>query len=581
MTIYSAPLLDMQFAIQEFGGFDDWQHLEGAEDWSAELLEAILDQASKFANGVLSPLNRTGDMQGAQWVDGRVLAPDGFRDAYQQFIAAGWSGLSADPLWGGQGLPYSLAMMVQEIWNSANMAFCLCPMLTTGVQETLKRHGSAQLQNSYLRKLVSGEWTGTMNLTEPQAGSDLSAIRTRAVPEDDYFRITGTKIYITWGAHDLAENIVHLVLARLPDAPEGVKGISLFVVPQYLPNAEGECGEMNDVRCVSIERKLGIHASPTCVMSYGDHKGAIGYLVGEPHHGLGYMFTMMNHARLGVGVEGLAIAESAYQQALLYARSRVQGRLPGVREGERVSIIELPDVKRMLLTMRASIDAMRALCCYMAGMMDRSHRHHDHQQRIAAKARLDLLNPVAKGWCTENAVDLVSMAMQVHGGTGYIEATGIAQCYRDIRITTIYEGTTAIQANDLVNRKLGLDGGADMLALIDEMRGLKLNIQVADNQMQLLIDHYLNALLSFERATKWVVSQSRHPMAVAAVAVTYMRMTGIVVGAWLMLRGASRLNTKMSVARFYIKNVLPQVSAYEQVIIAGASSTLDFDSTLL
>ena len=592
MSTYTAPLKDMQFAIAEFAGVDSIAALPGCGDVNAELVEVVLTEAGKFAQGVLDPLNRSGDKQGAQWRDGVVTAPDGFKDAYAQFIAAGWNGLGGATQYGGQGLPHIIAMPLQEMWNSANMAFCLCPMLTTGVQEALLHHGSAALLETYMHKLVSGEWTGTMNLTEPQAGSDLSAVRTRALPEGDHYRIHGTKIFITWGEHDMTANIVHLVLARLPDAPEGVKGISLFVAPKFMVNADGSPGERNDIRCVSIEHKLGIHGSPTCVLAYGDGPGAVGYLIGQPHRGLEYMFTMMNHARLGVGMEGIAISERAYQHALEYARTRVQGRAIGQRSGDRVTIIHHPDVRRMLMTMKAQTEAMRALGYYAAGELDRSKHHPDPQTRAQHQARLDLLTPVVKGWCTEVAVEIASTGVQIHGGMGFIEETGAAQYLRDARISTIYEGTTGIQANDLIGRKVGAEKGATALTLIDEMRGLDAGLAAAGESFAGMHRGYVQAVHALEAGTRWLVDHYRQqPEAAAAVAVPYLKLFGTVAGGWLMARaaliarerlaapGADRefLEAKLATARFYLEHLLPQAAALSQTVTSGAASTLALD----
>jgi len=592
MSTYAAPLKDMQFAIAEFAGLETIASLPGCEDVNAELVEAVLTEAGKFAQGVLDPLNRIGDKQGAQWRDGVVTAPDGFKDAYQQFAEAGWNGLGGSTEFGGQGLPHIIAMPLQEMWNSANMAFCLCPMLTTGVQEALLHHGSPALLDTYMHKLVSGEWTGTMNLTEPQAGSDLSAVRTRAIPEGDHYRIHGTKIYITWGEHDMVANIVHLVLARLPDAPEGVKGISLFVVPKFMVNADGSTGARNDIRCVSIEHKMGIHGSPTCVLAYGDGPGAVGYLVGEPHRGLEYMFTMMNHARLGVGMEGIAIAERAYQHALQYARTRVQGRAIGQRSGDRVTIIQHPDVRRMLMTMKAQTEAMRALGYYAAGELDRAKHHPDPQARAGHQARLDLLTPVVKGWCTEVAVEIASTGVQVHGGMGFIEETGAAQYLRDARISTIYEGTTGIQANDLIGRKVGAEKGATAMALIAEMRTLDTGLAAAGESFAGMRLVYVQGVNALESATQWLVDHYRQqPDAAAAVAVPYLKLFGTVAGGWLMARaaliarerlagpGADRefFEAKLATSRFYLEHLLPQAIALSQTVTAGAASTLALD----
>ncbi len=594
MSIYTAPLKDMQFAIAEFADLEGIRVLPGCEEVNAELVEAVLTEAGKFAQGVLDPLNRSGDQQGAQWRDGVVTAPAGFKEAYSQFTEAGWNGLASATEYGGQGLPHSIAMPLQEMWNSANMAFCLCPMLTTGVQEALAHHGSAELIKAYMPKLVSGEWTGTMNLTEPQAGSDLSAVRARAVPEGGHYRIQGTKIFITWGEHDMAANIVHLVLARLPDAPEGVKGISLFVVPKYLVNKDGSLGQLNDIRCVSIEHKLGIHGSPTCVLAYGDKGGAIGYLVGEPNRGLVYMFTMMNHARLGVGMEGVAIAERAYQHALEYAKTRVQGRAIGQGSGDRVTIIHHPDVRRMLMTMRAQTEAMRALGYYAAGALDRSKLHPDPQVRALNQAQLDLLTPVVKGWSTELAVEIASLGMQIHGGMGFVEETGAAQYLRDARITTIYEGTTGIQANDLIGRKVGAEKGATALAMIGEMRKLDAQLDAVGDTFETMRASFVRAVDDLELATRWLVEHYvQEPEAVAAVAVPYLKLYGTVAGGWMMARaalialersgtpGADRefLAAKLATARFYLEHLLPQAGALAQTVTHGAASTLALDPT--
>jgi len=592
VSTYNAPLKDMQFAIAGFAGLDGITALPGCADVNAELVEAVLTEAGKFAQGVLDPLNRSGDKQGAQWRDGTVSAPDGFKAAYAQFVEAGWNGLAAAPDFGGQGLPHCIALPLQEMWNSANMAFCLCPMLTTGVQEALSHHGSAELVKTYMPKLVSGEWTGTMNLTEPQAGSDLSAVRTRAVPEGDHYRIQGTKIFITWGEHDMAENIVHLVLARLPDAPEGVKGISMFVVPKFMLNADGSPGARNDIRCVSIEHKLGIHGSPTCVLAYGDNGGAVGYMVGEANRGLEYMFTMMNHARLGVGMEGVAIAERAYQHALEYAKTRVQGRAIGQRSGDRVTIIHHPDVRRMLMTMRAQTEAMRALGYFAAGALDRAKRHADAKERAGHQSRLDLLTPVVKGWCTELAVEIASLGVQIHGGMGFIEETGAAQYLRDARITTIYEGTTGIQANDLIGRKVGAEKGSTALALIAEMRALDAPLAAAGETFVLMRASFTQAVDGLEAATRWLVDHYRQePEATAAVAVPYLKLFGTVAGGWMMARaaltageglaapGADRafLEGKLATTRFYLEHLLPQAGALAQTVTQGAASTLALD----
>ena len=589
MSTYSAPLNDMQFAINELAHLDEVTALPGHGEVNRELVASILDEAAKFAQEVLDPLNRSGDRQGAAFADGEVRAPDGFRDAYERFVSAGWSALGGAAPFGGQGLPHIVSMPVQEIWNSANMAFCLCPMLTSGVVEAMRVHASPEQQARFLPKLTSGAWAGTMNLTEPQAGSDLSAVRTRATPEGDHYRLRGTKIFITWGEHDMCENIVHLVLARTPDAPEGVKGISLFIVPKFLVNPDGTLGERNDVKCVSIEHKLGIHASPTCVLSYGEEKGAIGYLVGEEHRGLEYMFTMMNHARLGVGIEGVAIAQRAYQHAVEYAKARVQGREIGQRSGDRVTVIHHPDVRRMLMSMRARIEAMRALAYVAAATLDKSKHHPDRTERARQQAFVDLLTPIVKGWCTEQAVEIASTAIQVHGGIGFIEEAGAAQYLRDARITTIYEGTTGIQANDLVGRKVALEKGATALALIAEMRRLDPALAGAGEELASARQNLRAAIDALERATRWLVeTYATNPRAAAAVSVPYLQLSGTVAGGWLMaqaaLVAAGRLREqsegteffrgKLATARFYAEHILPLSECLALQITSGAQSVL-------
>ena len=592
MSTYAAPLKDMQFAIKELAGLSEVSALPGHGDVNAELVEAVLGEAAKFAQEVLDPLNQQGDKQGAQLADGKVTAPKGFKEAYRKFIEAGWNGLGGQPEYGGQGLPHLIATPVQEIWKSANMALCLAPMLTSGVLEALKAHASPEQKKTYLGKLTSGVWAGTMNLTEPQAGSDLSAVLTRAVREGDHYRIRGTKIFITWGEHDMTENIVHLVLARTPDAPEGVKGISLFIVPKFLPQPDGTPGERNDVKCVSIEHKLGIHASPTCVLAYGDQKGAIGYLVGEENRGLEYMFTMMNHARLGVGVEGLAIGERAYQHALEYARTRVQGREIGQRSGDRVTIIHHPDVRRMLMSMRAQNEAMRALAYFAAATLDKSRHHPDPAEKRRSQGLLDLLTPVVKGWCTEQGVEVASTGIQVHGGMGFIEETGATQYLRDARITTIYEGTTGIQAGDLVGRKVGFEKGATALAVIEAMRGIDAQLAARGEIPASLRVNLREAVESLDGATRWIVETfPGNPKAVAAVSVPYLKLFGTVAGGWMMARAAlvaqeklkqpdadrDFLQAKLATARFYAEHELPRALPLAREVTRGADSVLALD----
>ena len=589
MSTYTAPLQDMQFVIKELVGLADITAMPDCAEVTEDLVDAVLDEAAKFATGVLDPLNHTGDKTGARFADGSVTTPPGFKEAYRQFIAGGWNGLSGEAAYGGQGLPHVVSMPVQEMWNSANMAFCLCPMLTSGVLEAMKLKGTPEQKEKFLHKLTAGEWTGTMNLTEPQAGSDLSAVRTRAVPEGDHYRLHGTKIFITWGEHDMAANIVHLVLARTPDAPEGVKGISLFIVPKFLVNDDGSLGSRNDVKCVSIEHKMGINASPTCVLAYGDGKGALGYLVGEENRGLEYMFIMMNHARLGVGLEGVALAERAYQHAREYAKTRVQGRAIGQKSGDRVTIIHHPDVKRMLLTMKAQTEAMRALAYSASAALDKANHHPDERERRTHQALVDFLIPIVKGWCTEQGVEIASVGVQIHGGMGFIEETGAAQYLRDARITTIYEGTTGIQAADLVGRKVGFEKGATAFAIIEVMRKIDAKLAASGNpDVSAARENLLHAIDGLAAATQWVVDTFPHnPQAVAAVSVPFLKLWGTVGGGWLMARAAliadAKAGTdgdtdfyraKIVTARFYAEHILPQAAGLTSAVTGGSSSVL-------
>ncbi|MBX9631493.1 MAG: acyl-CoA dehydrogenase [Burkholderiales bacterium] len=591
MSTYSAPIRDMKFVLKELVDLDAIAALPGCEEVSADLVDAVLEEAGKFAAGVLDPLNWPGDQTGAQWKDFEVKSAPGFKEAYRQFVEAGWAGVGGLPEFGGQGLPHVLSQQLSEMWNSANMAFCLCPMLTNGATLAIARHGSAALQKKFLPKMVTGEWTGTMNLTEPQAGSDLSAVRTKAIPEGDHYRIHGTKIFITWGEHDMTDNIVHLVLARLPDAPEGVKGISLFVVPKFMVGDDGSIGARNDVKCVSIEHKLGIHGSPTSVMAYGDKDGAIGYLVGEENLGLSYMFTMMNFARLEVGVEGVAMAERAYQRALAYAKDRVQGRETGVKAGERVSIIRHPDVRRMLMTMKAYSEAMRAVAAAAAEALDHALASPDAEVKRRSQAKFDLLTPVVKGWCTEMSIEIASLGVQVHGGMGFVEETGAAQHLRDARITSIYEGTTGIQANDLIGRKLSFEKGVTARAVIAEMRALDAELAKHGSHpaLSVLRGALKAGIDALVEATDWLLEAfPTNPKGAAAGAVPYLKLWGTVAGGWQMARAAiiakQRLDggsdeydfyrAKLATARFYAEHILPLSQAYRAAIVNGAESVL-------
>jgi len=587
MSEYVAPLKDIRFVMQELAGLDQVVALPGCEEASPDVIDAILDEAAKFAGAVLSPLNRVGDREGAKWKDTVVTTSPGFKEAYRQFVDNGWNGLGCDPEFGGQGLPKLLSTAVSEMWKAANHAFSLCPMLTQGAIEALMIAGTDAQKAAYLPNLVSGEWTGTMNLTEPSAGSDLAAVRSRAEPVGDgTFRIFGQKIFITYGEHDMTDNIVHLVLARTPNAPEGVKGISLFVVPKFMLNAHGRLGERNDVFCVSIEHKLGIHGSPTAVLAFGDNGGAIGTLVGEENRGLEYMFIMMNAARFNVGLEGLGDAERAYQRAVMYAKDRVQGTEVGVRGGPKVPIIKHPDVRRMLMSMRARIEAMRALAYVTAAAQDHAHNNPDEAARKQGQAFADLMIPVVKGWSTESAIDIASLGVQVHGGMGFIEETGAAQHLRDARITTIYEGTTAIQANDLIGRKIAREKGVTIKGIIAEMRAAA---TLLDGDLAGIGVRQSAAVDALERAVFWIVDNfSSDPKAAHVGAVPFLHLLGIVAGGWQMGRAAVIARAKAALddsdpfwaaklvtTRFYADHFLTQAAGLADSVVAGAAGALD------
>jgi 3-(methylthio)propanoyl-CoA dehydrogenase len=598
MAEYIAPLKDMQFVLKRVVGLDQVNALPGWEDVTEDVVDAILEEAGKLASEVLSPLNATGDREGATCKDGKVSMPAGFRDAYWQWVKAGWGNVMAPPQFGGQGLPHLVATPIEEMWGSANLAFKLCPMLTQGAVEALHMVGSPELQKRFLPKMVSGEWTGTMNLTEPQAGSDLSLVRTKAVPQKDgTYRLFGQKIFITYGDHDYTDNIVHMVLARMEGAPEGVKGISLFLVPKVMVGADGSLGARNDVKCASIEHKLGIHASPTAVMVYGEKDGAVGYLIGEANRGLEYMFIMMNAARLSVGLEGVAIGERAYQRALAWSRERLQGKPVGVQGNKTAPIVQHPDVKRMLLTMKSVTEAMRALAYWTSAVLDRARRHPDSAERQRCQAMVDLLVPVVKGWSTENGIDIASLGIQVHGGMGFIEETGAAQHLRDARITTIYEGTTGIQANDLVGRKVGREGGRTALAVVAEMEKLAGELVRAKNvHLKETADRFSSATARLKEATQWIAATyGANPAAVAAGSVYYLKLMGIVCGGWMMARSAllaaqdleagigdpAFLRAKLLTARFYADHILPQSLSLATIAMRGADSVLAVEEALL
>jgi alkylation response protein AidB-like acyl-CoA dehydrogenase len=594
--MYRAPIRELRFVIHELIGDRHLSGAQGLADYSEELADAVLDQAARFAEEVLAPLNRIGDVAGAKWTPDGVRMPPEYKNAYAQYARDGWPQLRVPAEVGGQGAPAILGTAVEELWASANLAFKLCPMLSQAAIEAIHRCGSDEQRRRYLPKLISGEWTGTMNLTEAQAGSDLGAIKTRAVPDGGRYRIFGQKIFITYGDHDYTSNIVHMVLARIEGAPAGTKGISMFIVPKVLVNADGTLGARNDVSCVSIEHKLGIHASPTCVLSYGDGEGAVGELVGEPNHGLEYMFIMMNAARLAVGLEGYAVAERAYQHALAYARERVQGRAPRTHASaadEALPIVHHPDVRRMLLAMKAYADAARALALYASLQLDLAEHHDDAAIRAAALARGELLIPIVKGWSTETGILAASLGIQVHGGMGFIEETGAAQYLRDVRITTIYEGTTGIQANDLLGRKLGRDDGAALQAFIDEIETQLSALQAPDAGVARAVKATAEAVAQWRNVSRTLLrSYDETPEAALAVAVPYLMMSGIVIGAWLMTksldiaarqhaRDAAFYGGKRQIARYYLEHVLPEAAALAKVIGAGGGSIVDADPALL
>ena len=578
MAEYTAPLRDMQFLIEELIGLDDVAALPGFEDATPDTVQAILDEANKLARDVLSPINRGGDTEGSRLENGVVITPPGFKEAYKAYADGGWNSLQFDTEIGGQGLPMLVATPVFEMWDAANLAFMLCPVLTIAGVECLEKFGSDEQKTKWMPKLVSGEWTGTMVLTEPNAGSDVGALRTKAVPEGDHYKISGQKIFTTWGEHDCTENIVHMVLARTPDAPPGTRGISLFIVPKFLVNDDGSLGQRNDLRAVSLEHKLGIHGSPTCVMQFGENDGAIGYLIGEECRGMEYMFSMMNSARLAVGREGVGIGERAYQQAADYARERVQGKDMSNPTLSEVPIIHHPDVRRNLMTMRCLTEATRALGCYVAAKQDFARKHPDDDVRAAAQARVDLLVPVVKAWSTDCGIEIASLGVQIHGGAGFIEETGAAQHYRDSRITPIYEGTNGIQALDLVGRKILRDRGEELLKFIAEVR----DTEIEDPK---IADSMWSALDALSAATDWILADpGDDPRVVMAGATPFLRALGLVTGGWLMAKAANIAGkgaeddefykAKRATARFFAANMLPQVAGYARAATAGAEEIM-------
>ncbi|WP_454754134.1 acyl-CoA dehydrogenase [Cupriavidus necator] len=585
---YHAPLKEMLFAINELANLRSISRLPGYEEATPDTAQAVLEEAARFSEQVVAPLNRTGDLDPSSWKDGVVTTTPGFKDAFRQFGEGGWQGVLHPQEFGGQGLPKLIATACIETLHSANLSFALCAMLTDGAIEALLTAGSDEQKATFLPKLINGEWTGTMNLTEPQAGSDLAAVRTRAEPQGDgTYKVFGTKIFITYGEHDMAKNIVHLVLARTPDAPEGVKGISLFIVPKFLVNADGSLGERNDVHCVSIEHKLGIKASPTAVLQFGDHGGAIGTLVGEENRGLEYMFIMMNSARFAVGMQGIAVSERAYQQAVGYARERVQSRPVDGSAREAVTIIHHPDVKRMLMTMRALTEGARAVAYVAAAASDTAHQHPDEAVRKQNQAFYEFLVPVVKGWSTELSIDVTSLGVQVYGGMGFIEETGAAQHYRDARILPIYEGTTAIQANDLVGRKTVRDGGAVARAICAQIAETEAALGQHGGAAFTAVQAQLaNGRAALEAVVEFVVANAKSdPNAVFAGSVPYLKLCGIVFSGWQLARAmlaadAKRAqdpnfhDAKIATAHFFAQHILSHASALHAAIVGGSSLML-------
>jgi alkylation response protein AidB-like acyl-CoA dehydrogenase len=592
--MYRAPLREMRFVLEELLHAGTLSAYPTLAEYSDELGRSVLEEAARFAQEVLDPLNRPGDLEGARWTPQGVVTAPGFRAAYQQFVAGGWPALGSEPQYGGQPVPGVLVSAVGEFWGSANLAFKLGPMLTHGAVHALELTGSEVQKSLYLPKMVRGEWSGTMVLTESHAGSDLGQVRTRAVPEGDHYRLFGQKIFITWGDHDLTSNTIHMVIGRIEGAPAGVKGISLFIVPKVLVKPDGSLGERNDVRCLSIEHKLGINASPTCVLAFGEARGAVGFLVGEAGHGLEYMFIMMNSARLSVGSEGYSVGERAYQRAVEWARTRVQGRPPGAAAGSAAPIIQHPDVKRMLLMMKAQTEASRALTLYTAMQLDLAAASPDAAVRAAALMRGELLTPIVKGWCTEVGNEVAAIGVQVHGGMGYIEETGAAQYMRDVRITTIYEGTTGIQSNDLIGRKLGRDRGAAMQAFLAEMQRELESLSGSDAAADAVRRAALEGVAQLARATQSLLKAlASRPELGQSVSVPYLKLCGYVAGGWLLAKSAALAAAqsggrerefyaaKLRTAGFYAAQVLPIAAALARVVEGGGASVADTDAGLI
>ena len=585
MSEYSYPYKDAEFIINDVIGFDRMCEQAGLEEVNSELLSAVIEEATRLAGEVIAPLNEVGDENGVSLGENGVREAPGFAEAYRQYVDNGWPSLVFNEEYGGQGMPRIVGTAIEEVWQSANLSFSLCPLLTHGAIDALEEHGSEELKGQYLPNMIAGEWSGTMNLTESQAGSDLAAVNTRAEPQGDHYLIRGQKIFITWGDHQMTENVVHLVLARLPDAPAGVKGISLFLVPKFLLDENGNPGKRNDVHCVSIERKLGIHGSPTCVMSFGDKGGAIGYLVGQPNRGLSAMFTMMNNARQGVGLQGLSLSSRSYMQAVPFAKERLQGTHS---DGSRYPIIEFPDVRRLLMLMKSGTEAMRALAYISAAEIDRSKFEKDPEKAARHAARVELYTPIVKGWITELAQELTSHGIQIHGGMGFVEETGSAQHYRDARITTIYEGTTAIQGNDIVGRKTLANNGEVLADLLKDIQATADELLKQPELAGLGSALQQGAEEGFE-AMQWLLDHAKEDRNIAgAASVNYLMLLGYLCGGWVMglsalkaeellqagIGDTSFLTAKRVTARFYFEHLLPRAGACLVTMKAGSESMM-------
>ena len=581
MSHYTAPVEDMGFVLKEVVGLEKVCEEAGLDTSTVDIIETVLDAAGKLAKEEIEPINKPADLEGLKInSSGEVTTAKGFKEAYQHYVEGGWGSLQFDTAYGGQGVPFVVAASVQEMWHSANMSWGLCPLLTQGAVEAITHNASEELKQRYLPKLISGEWSGTMNLTEGDAGTDVGALKTRAIPEKDHYLLRGQKIYITWGEHDMTENIVHLVLARLPDAPAGVKGISLFLVPKILVNEDGSLGELNDLKALSLEDKIGIHACPTCVMSYGDKTGAIGYLIGEENKGIQCMFTMMNNARLTVGLQGVSIAERAYQQTLSFCKERVQGVAPGYTDAG--PIIRHPDVQRMLATMKSITEAARALTYTACAEVDMAAGDLPTEMLARHNRRLGLLTPIVKGWCTETAQEVTSLSLQCHGGMGYIEETGIAQIFRDARILPIYEGTNGIQSMDLVGRKITGDGGLGIKELILEMKAFSNQISPDTLLSKAQLDRFKESLIALEEASSLVLNNSENKHYLGMIAFDMLMMSGTITAAWQMLKSLEKVkaafeNKKISSDFFesktksighFIDSILPRYLAHFTTISA-------------